>query len=266
MGKIIRNGNTISSFNYGTGTAPTLITKTITENNTYNASDDNADGYSSVTVNVQPTLITKTITENDTYDATDDNADGYSSVTVNVPTGEPCLCSSGTQSITLPVKASENLTFKFDLYFSYGPTNVDYLIIGDVFSTSGWLIHTRITDLGFRWGSGSNYAIYSSTPWAKNEIEVNTIDGTLKINGVTQTTGHTVSYTSGEDIKLFGVASHYSVCCMGAMEVYKDGNLYMKLSPRVINDRACYYDEIGETAYYSTTGTDLDYVEMQISE
>lgn len=32
------------------------------------------------------TLITKTITANGTYDAEDDNADGYSSVTVNVPT------------------------------------------------------------------------------------------------------------------------------------------------------------------------------------
>lgn len=33
------------------------------------------------------TLITKTITENGTYAATDDNADGFSSVTVNVPVG-----------------------------------------------------------------------------------------------------------------------------------------------------------------------------------
>ena len=33
------------------------------------------------------TLITKTITENGTYSAEDDSADGYSSVTVNVPTG-----------------------------------------------------------------------------------------------------------------------------------------------------------------------------------
>ena len=35
-----------------TGTAPTLITKQITENGTYTAADDNADGYSEVTVNV----------------------------------------------------------------------------------------------------------------------------------------------------------------------------------------------------------------------
>lgn len=33
--------------------SPTLVTKNITENGTYNASSDNADGYSSVTVNVQ---------------------------------------------------------------------------------------------------------------------------------------------------------------------------------------------------------------------
>ena len=34
------------------GSSPTLITKSITVNGTYNASSDNADGYSSVTVNV----------------------------------------------------------------------------------------------------------------------------------------------------------------------------------------------------------------------
>lgn len=36
-----------------TGGSTTLITKTITQNGTYNAYDDNADGYSQVTVNVQ---------------------------------------------------------------------------------------------------------------------------------------------------------------------------------------------------------------------
>lgn len=38
----------------GVYTAPAkLVSKTITENNTYNAIDDNANGYSSVTVNVE---------------------------------------------------------------------------------------------------------------------------------------------------------------------------------------------------------------------
>ena len=37
----------------GGGSAPALIEKEITENGTYTAADDNADGYSKVTVNVQ---------------------------------------------------------------------------------------------------------------------------------------------------------------------------------------------------------------------
>ena len=65
-----------------------LTEKTITSNGTYNASSDQADGYSKVTVNVpssSPTLITKNITSNGTYNASSDQADGYSSVTVNIP-------------------------------------------------------------------------------------------------------------------------------------------------------------------------------------
>lgn len=95
---------------------PVLKTKSITENGTYDASDDSADGYSSVTVDVPPTpkddlnvtqngeynpttgrafgkvtvdvqpdLTTKSITANGTYNASADNADGYSQVSVNVP-------------------------------------------------------------------------------------------------------------------------------------------------------------------------------------
>lgn len=65
---------------------PTLITKSITTNGTYSAEDDNADGYSAVSVEVpEKVLTTKTITENGTYNAASDNVDGYSSVTVNTP-------------------------------------------------------------------------------------------------------------------------------------------------------------------------------------
>ena len=37
----------------GSGGSAVLVTKTITGNGTYNASDDNADGYSQVTVDVE---------------------------------------------------------------------------------------------------------------------------------------------------------------------------------------------------------------------
>ncbi|MCR5089894.1 MAG: hypothetical protein K6C08_10320 [Oscillospiraceae bacterium] len=82
----------------------TLTTKEITANGTYNASDDSADGYSSVTVAVEggSTLGTKEITANGTYDATDDSLDGYSSVTVNV---------SGTGTEAVPMSVTANSTF-----------------------------------------------------------------------------------------------------------------------------------------------------------
>ena len=64
----------------------TLISKSITENGTYIAIDDSADGYSSVQVDVpgsSATLITKSISVDGTYYATADNADGYSCVIVS---------------------------------------------------------------------------------------------------------------------------------------------------------------------------------------
>ena len=109
-----------------------LVQKTVNANGQYNSSDDSADGYSGVRVNVpnsysasdegkvvsngdlisqtsrnvnangtydttvnnemvvavpEPIIIQKTITENGTYNASSDGADGYSSVSVNVSGG-----------------------------------------------------------------------------------------------------------------------------------------------------------------------------------
>lgn len=63
-----------------------LGTKTIITNGTYQALDDNLDGYSEVTVNVpqNATLGIKTITNNGNYYATTDGYDGFSRVDVNV--------------------------------------------------------------------------------------------------------------------------------------------------------------------------------------
>jgi hypothetical protein len=50
--KIILNGTTYYAGGSNSGGGSTLITKTITENGTYNASDDSADGYSKVNVSI----------------------------------------------------------------------------------------------------------------------------------------------------------------------------------------------------------------------
>ena len=67
------------------GGGSTLGTKTITANDTYDASDDDLDGYSQVTVNVPASAVdtgTKSINTNGTHDVT-----GYASASVSVPTG-----------------------------------------------------------------------------------------------------------------------------------------------------------------------------------
>lgn len=105
----------------GGGSEPTLITKNITENKTYDASDDNADGYSSVTVAVpipQPVLISKTTTENGIYKAEDDNCDGYSQVTVQVPAGHTFPSTLNFTEIATDVNSSGTLTFTDD-YHNY---------------------------------------------------------------------------------------------------------------------------------------------------
>lgn len=68
---------------------PNLQAKTATQNGDVEP-DSGYDGLSKVTVNVSGgggTLISKTITQNGTYDPADDNADGYSGVVVNVSGG-----------------------------------------------------------------------------------------------------------------------------------------------------------------------------------
>ena len=84
-GKVVRSGELVAQ-----------TSATYTTNNTYDTTTIN-----SVTVSVSggggATLGTKTITANDTYDASDDDLDGYSQVTVAVPAS---AVDTGTKSIT----------------------------------------------------------------------------------------------------------------------------------------------------------------------
>ena len=111
-------------------TSPLLITKSITENGTYNASSDNADGYSSVVVNVSggggaPVLQTKSktytpTTSQQTESVTADSGyDGLDTVNVTVNampsgsatpassiSGSSATVSTGTNTLTLTKSVS----------------------------------------------------------------------------------------------------------------------------------------------------------------
>ena len=60
------------------------------------------------------TLITKTITQNGTYNASADNADGYSQVTVNVASGVGVtVAETWVLNDELPIFDSINATYAF---------------------------------------------------------------------------------------------------------------------------------------------------------
>ena len=77
------HGGTIRTI---TGKVVTMTTKSITQNGTYNAEDDNYDGYSSVTVNVQgssPTIQSLNVTPSASQQTFNSSSvDGYKPVVV----------------------------------------------------------------------------------------------------------------------------------------------------------------------------------------
>ena len=94
------------------GGGSTLGTKTITANDTYDASDDDLDGYSQVTVNVPASAVdtgTKNINTNGTHDVT-----GYASADVSVPasavdSGTKSIATNGTHDVVGYASASVNV-------------------------------------------------------------------------------------------------------------------------------------------------------------
>lgn len=83
---VLQNGVYIAG-----GDIPSVLgTLEATENKTYKASDENLEGYSTVTVNVEPKLQSKSVTSNGTV-TPDASYDGLSQVTVNVPPTTPKL-------------------------------------------------------------------------------------------------------------------------------------------------------------------------------
>lgn len=134
----------------GGGSEPTLITKNITANDTYNASDDNADGYSSVTVNVQPNVGTKNITENGTYAASADSLDGYSSVTVSIPAQGDLLKLMENNSM------DHRLTLTDELLHSEATNICQYAFYNFWFSQINLTHITSISSYAFHTANGAN--------------------------------------------------------------------------------------------------------------
>lgn len=191
-----------------------LTTKQVTENGTYDAADDEADGYSVMTVNVPNSyaaadegkvvssgalvsqtsvtktangtydttlnnqvvvnvpaanLGTKTITQNGTYSAADDEADGYSEVTVNVSGGgggTPTISRADWNALTTAQKQAYGLVGIIDYTTGFNRgvlvNGADYAIVnGYLPQTNEALVKTFATYDRFEagsteWGDGDS--------------------------------------------------------------------------------------------------------------
>lgn len=182
-------------------------------------------------VPVVPTLISKTITENDTYYAEDDNADGYSEVTVNVQGGATPFVPQFTET-----KIADNTAHasSFTLTEDYANYDMVKIVWYESATVSGFLYTTPdILDEIFAVGVGklcinkpstNYYACYtkSGLTWTRSNqrvIDVHEIYGVTFTNctmtatdlykrGASTTTKYAVtSQTSLKDYDLFMMAS-----------------------------------------------------------
>ena len=93
-------------------------------------------------------LITKVITANGTYNASSDNADGYSSVTVNVPAPAPLgmtLDWADVQEITIGENSVKNASEMQSYLSSYTYT---FLILKDALTVNNQLVFAGSNNLG----------------------------------------------------------------------------------------------------------------------
>lgn len=83
------HGGTIRTITAVDLSADTVTAATLLQG--YTAHDRLGNAITGTASSSTPTLVTKNVTANGTYDASSDSADGYSSVTVSVPTPTPSL-------------------------------------------------------------------------------------------------------------------------------------------------------------------------------
>lgn len=140
-GKVVSNGELVAQ-----------TARTVTANGTY---DTTANDEVTVSISGGATLVPKSITQNGTYNPADDNADGYSGVTVNVSSGGgvPLLTRSQWDELTKSQKQSYGLVaiqdsdsgfLRGDLVdgASYGDANIAEVVPIHSWNSSDNAVHT----------------------------------------------------------------------------------------------------------------------------
>lgn len=205
-------------------------TKSITANGT----GISVSGYSAVDVAVpssSPTLITKSITANGTYDAEDDNADGYSSVTVNVSGGGgggdypwfgPNTVKDYTKTITINLKDDTS----WDSWTASttagsilaAPTTADFSYTFNYKDYIATIVSTAITSYTFK-----STATKKNIPFANGRVDMlwqfgypSTYDNYMNYaigtySNISQAIKQTIYYYSGTGVKSASASSSNGV-------------------------------------------------------
>lgn len=200
-----------------------LQTKVVTENGRITP-DEGYDGLSAVRVNVpipEPTLIDKEITENGTYNASDDNADGYSSISVNVE-------STGGQTSRVDGKYLcriydyDGSLVQPDQWLNEGDVfTLPDLPVHDNLTAQGWTSPVEITDNQIVVEDqdiiiGVSYITESRL--TEFDIELTPVTGlnfTLRMNGAKDWGDGTSDTATGHTYTEYG---KYTIKCNGTMQ------------------------------------------------
>ena len=237
---------------YGGGgsTSATLVSKTINSNGTYNATDDNADGYSSVTVDIQftkqnkivdPSITSQTITADTGYDALNavtinpvtSNIDA-NIVSSNIRNGVTILGVTGTLSVgasgdgtsdTTPFSVSE----AWNYIQSLGGTGSN-VVRGNTVYVKG--IVKTIEELSMTYGN----ATFTITDGSRDIY----VYRAKSLNGATFTT--MADLLPGDEVIIYGRAEDYrGLFQLGNSPYLSARNSYIAYSDKTITENGTYY-------------------------
>ena len=177
------------------------------------------------------------------------------------------ISSTGSQYVTLPVKANDNNILKIQLKCLCLSEN-NATILGSSFSgNSAYLLYASKSsgNLIYKYAIANNYT-YIDFPRSTQFDDIELGYDYVKINGTTYSeTGSAIHSDTGY-INVFGTPSgYYSECLISEIKIFMNDVLTYHLVPFVnSNNVPCFKDILNNVEYTSATSSQLVYGELKV--